>query len=383
VHGGTYSGFRVSRSALVVTEATAETVVVQGGKYVVEIDGVTSAAVRNLTIQGANELWGSGVRVENSSGVVVERNVIRQNHSFGIKIKDAQRTRVSGNDIAHNDTGIEVSGRVDGTSIVGNRIHDNDHMVTASRGGNGIVFTMTTGAVSVTGNRLWGNRAHHTTDPGYDGGAFEVYGASDLRIVGNVLWNNNNVMETGTDGTAPCANITFVRNIAYGAGSVPNETQGMLLRCAASSTIAHNVFDGLDAFAFYVTASGSFAGSITGLRIVDNIVIRGRAYSLERDLPASVVIDYNLVKPGNTTAQYGSYVGYVAGRGNTAELSDIRAWTTYEDHGLQAEPRFVDAGRRNYHLRAGSPAIDTAIRVFSESFAGRAPDRGPFEYVSN
>jgi parallel beta-helix repeat protein len=383
VRGGTYAHFRISRSGLIVTEASGENVVVAGGKYVIEIDGVTSATVRNLTIQGANELWGSGIRVENSTGVIVERNLIRQNHSFGIKIKNARGTRVRGNDISHNDTGIEVSGSVGGTSIAGNRIHDNNRMVTASRGGNGISFAKTNGVISVTGNLLWGNRARHLTDAGYDGGAFEVFGASDLRIVGNTVWNNNNVMETGTDGTAPCARITFLRNIAYGAGTVPNETQGMLLRCASNSIVAHNVFDGLDGCAFYVTATGLFSGSISGLRVVDNIVVRGRAYSLARGLPTSVLIDYNLVKPGNTTAQYGSYVGYVAGHGNTKTLSDIRAWTSYEDHGLQADPRFVDVGRRNYHLRAGSPAIDSGLRVFSETFAGRAVDRGRFEYTTS
>ena len=56
-------------------------------------------------------------------------------------------------------------------------------MVTSSRGGNGIVFTKTTGLVKATGNKLWGNRARHLTDSGYDGGAFEVYGASDTELV--------------------------------------------------------------------------------------------------------------------------------------------------------------------------------------------------------
>ena len=50
--------------------------------------------------------------------------------------------------------------------VVGNDIHHNDRMVTSSRGGNGIVFSKTTGRVTATGNRLWGNRARHLTDAG-------------------------------------------------------------------------------------------------------------------------------------------------------------------------------------------------------------------------
>src|SRR3989337_1263364 len=66
---------------------------------------------------------------------------------------------------------------------------------------------------------------------------------------------------------------------------------GLLLRCASDSLLAHNPFDGLDHYAFYVAAGGSFAGSIAGLRIVDNVIYRGRAYSLTSGLPTSLVID--------------------------------------------------------------------------------------------
>jgi len=128
-------------------------------------------------------------------------------------------------------------------------------------------------------------------------------------------------METGTDGSAPCARLTFVRNVAYGAGSVAGETTGLILRCASDSLFAHNTFDGLDHYAFYVAAGGSFAGSIAGLRIVDNVIYRGRAYSLTSGLPTSLVIDHDLVRPGGSAATYGRYVAYVAGRGNTDSLA--------------------------------------------------------------
>jgi parallel beta-helix repeat protein len=341
---------------------------------------VTSATVRRLTIANAPNQWGSGVRVETSQNVVIDGNLIRNNRSFGIKVKDAANVQILNNEIRKNETGIELSGSVSGARINANRIHHNDRMVTSSRGGNGIVFTKTNGTITVTNNRLWGNRARHLTDSGYDGGAFEVYGASDLRISGNVMWDNNNVMETGTDGTAPCSRITFTRNIAYGAGTVPGETQGLILRCAASSLFAHNTFDGLDTFAFYVSGSGSYAGSIAGLRIENNIVARGRAYSIGRQVPDTVVIDHGLVQPGGTAA-YARYVAYVDGRGNTSSLAEFRAWTGYDRHGIQTNPRFVDAAKRNYRLQSGSPAIDRGVVVVGGTVAGRAPDLGRFEWL--
>ncbi len=354
---------------------------ISGGTYVVLVRGVTSAAIRGLTIQDAPDQWGSGVRIESSSGVVIERNLIRDNHSFGIKVKDATGITIRDNEITKNDTGIELSGAVAGTVVSGNRIHDNDRMVTASRGGNGIVFTKTVGRVTASDNLLWGNRAPHLADSGYDGGAFEIYAASDIRIEGNVVWDNNNVMETGTDGTAPCNGIRFVRNVAYGAGTVPNETQGMILRCAADSLIANNTYDGLDTFAFYVTAAGAYAGSVDGLRIEDNIVAGGRSYSLAAGLPASLVIDYNLSNPGGSAAQYGSYVGYVEGKGNTSSLGQFSTWTGYDDHGVQADPTFLDSIAHDYRLAPLSPAIDAGVDVTDDGFAGLAPDMGAYEAV--
>lgn len=380
VRGGTYASFTIRRSGLVVQGAVGEVALVSGGNYVVLVKGVASATIRRLTIANAPNQWGSGVRVESSQNVVIDGNLIRNNRSFGIKVKDATNVQLVNNEIRKNETGIELSGAVDGARITSNRIHHNDRMVTSSRGGNGIVFTKTNGTITVTNNRLWGNRARHLTDSGYDGGAFEVYGASDLRISANVMWDNNNVMETGTDGTAPCSRITFTRNVAYGAGTVPGETQGLILRCAAASLFAHNTFDGLDTFAFYVSGSGSYAGSIAGLRIENNIVARGRAYSIGRQVPSTVVIDHGLVQPGGT-ATYARYVAYVDGRGNTSSLAEFRAWTGYDRHGIQANPRFVDPAKRNYRLQPGSPAIDRGVVVIGGTVVGRAPDLGRFEWL--
>jgi parallel beta-helix repeat protein len=379
VRAGTYAPFAITRSGLTVQAAAGQVVTISGGTYVVLVKGVTSATVRGLVIRDAPSLWGSGVRVETSQNVLVEGNDIRENHSFGIKVKDATNVTIRDNEITKNDTGIELSGAVGGTLVVDNDIHHNDRMVTSSRGGNGIVFTKTTGRITATGNRLWGNRARHLTDAGYDGGAFEVYAASDLVIRSNLLWDNNNAMETGTDGTAPCSRIEFTRNTVLGLGTVAGETTGMILRCADSSTIAHNVFDGVDDYAFYLSNSGGYAGSIVGLRIANNIVVRARAYSLGSGIPAGLLIDYNLVFPGGSQATYSDRVAYVSGRGNTTSLAEFRSWTGYEVHGLQADPLFVDRAAGNYRLQVTSPAVDAGMAVTSEPHVGAAPDMGAFE----
>ena len=381
VGAGTYPGFSVTRPGLTVEAAPDQQVVVAGGTYVVLVRGTSDVTIRGLVVSDAPDLWGSGVRVETSVRVRIESNLIHDNHSFGIKVKDATSVIIDDNEITKNDTGIELSGAVAGAVVSANRIHHNDRMVTSSRGGNGIVFTMTTGAITVVGNRIWGNRAPHLSDNGYDGGAFEVYGASDLRIEDNVVWDNNNVMETGTDGTAPCARLTFIRNVAYGAGTVAGETTGLILRCASDSLFAHNTLDGLDDYAFYVASGGAYAGSIAGLRIEDNIVYRGRAYSLTSGLPGSLVIDHQLVRPGGSSATYATHVAYVAGHGNTDSLAEFTSWTGLDIHGIQADPRFRDADGRDYRLTSTSPAIDVGVDVTGDAYVGAAPDLGRFEYA--
>jgi Right handed beta helix region len=384
---GTYGPFTISRSGKSGNPTRfaaypGESVTIAGNSSrsnVILVTGAHDIVLDRLIVTGAPTQYGAGVRIEEGSyRVTIERSTLRENRSFGIKIADSTDVKVKSNNIAKNETGIEISRAGSGVVIDGNRIHDNDRMVTSSRGGNGIVFHLTTGQIQVTRNQLYGNRARHLSGSGYDGGAFEVYGASNLVITGNVLWNNNNAMETGTDGT-PCSNNRFTRNIVRGLGSVAGETTGMILRCASKMLVAHNTFDGLDDYAFYLTDSGSFAASIHDLRIIDNIVVHGRAFSLDTGLPADVSIDYNLVSPGGSTATYSNYIAYVQGFGNTDSLAELRSWTGYEMHGIKAAPDFVDASGGDYRLRSQSPAIDAGVS-YGEGYAGTAPDVGRYEW---
>ena len=381
VGAGRYDSFEISRSDIAIRGELDAVAIVSGGKYGVQVHSATRVSISGLNFVDGPDRWGSGVRVDDSSDVLIEHNVMTNNHSFGIKVKNSERVTIRDNDISGNDTGIELSGAVPGVVIEDNRIHHNNRMVTSSRGGNGIVFHKTSGPVSVRNNLIWGNRAPHLDDSGYDGGAFEIFASSDLMIVDNVVWDNNNVVETGTDGSLPCNNIRFVRNVAFGASSVAGESVGLILRCASNTIVAHNTFDGLDWFAFYVAGSPSeFSGSIEGLMIVNNIAINGRAYSLTTMIPESVVIDWNLVHNPGSQAAYGAYLAYVEGVGNTRDFAELQRWTGYEVHGLNADPLVVDASSRDYRLSADSPAIDRGFEVLGDAYVGSGADIGYLEW---
>jgi parallel beta-helix repeat protein len=391
IHGGSYAGFVMSRSGtasapITFTSFATETATIVGdtGPNVIRVTGAHDIVIRGLTVTGAPSQWGSGIRVESGAArVTIEGNLLTGNRSFGIKLQGVGAVTIRGNDIRDNETGIEVSGGGAGVEILANDIHDHVRMVVNTvggnedRGANAIVFYRTMGPTRVVGNRIWNNRAV-SYDYGFDGGAFEVYAASGIWFEGNRTWNNENIMETGTDGAA-CDGLTYVRNVSYG-GAKTGPTMGMILRCASNTLVANNTFYDLDRFVYDVNANAtSFGGSIDGLRIINNIARQtaDKVYSIDSALPASVVIDYGL----SSTAS-GASIAYVAGHGNTSSLATFRTWTAREANGLQSDPKFSDVLRADFSVLASSPAVDRgeALDGITDLFAGAGPDTGRFEF---
>jgi len=383
IRGGTYAGFVVSRPSLTFKPYAGEVITVSGDSthtFVIRISATNHVTISGLTVQGAPARYGAGIKVDKSSSdITITGNRIRDNRSFGVLLENTSRVTVSRNRIYRNETGIQVSWISNGVKITSNRIFDNNRMIVNDatayndRGANGIVFYHASGPVSVTGNRISGHRAL-SHDYGYDGGGLEIYASKNLRFAYNAFWDNNNVLETGTDGAA-CSNITFIRNIAYGGANRTHSAEGLILRCASSSLIANNTFFDLDDFVYYVTQGGAFAGSIGSLRILNNIAAQPdtKIYSLQGALPSTLVIDYNL-----TYNASGGSIAWVSAFGNTPLLSVFGSWTGYDRHGRQGDPRILDG---QMHIAGTSPAIDhgTAISGVTGSVLGAAPDIGRWE----
>jgi hypothetical protein len=384
VRSGRYVGFAITRSGLpgaptVFAAAPGATPVLVGDDAhpeVVRIAGAHDVVVRGFEITGAPALWGAGVGVERSpGGVVVEGNAIHDDRSFGVEVADSTGVVVRGNLIAHNETGVQFEGAVPGGRIEGNVIRDNDRMVVNDalpwndRGAVGVSLYLTTGPLLVRGNRIFGNHAP-SHDYGIDGGAFEIYGASGVRMTGNTLYDNNDVLETGTDGVHPCEDDVLDHNIAWGASTL-GPAQGLILRCARRMVVAANTFVDLDSFVYDLSSDGGFAGSIEDLTIRDNIAFEhgSHPYSLDTDLPASVRIDHNL------SYDPGGPIAFVRGHGNTDSLAEFRAWTGYDAGGVQADPRFVDAAGHDFRLAPGSPAHAAGVPI-PGIVGGGAPDLG-------
>jgi hypothetical protein len=66
---------------------------------------------------------------------------------------------------------------------------------------------------------------------------------------------------------------------------------------------------------------------------------------------------------------------------NYTSLSALRSATGFEVNGVAGDPLFTDPAALDFTLRAGSPAIDAALRLpgINDAFAGAAPDIGAHE----
>ncbi len=370
LRSGTYPGFEVARSGLTFGEYSGETAIVSGS---IQVKGVTNTTIRDLTVQGVLTTKEAGLLVKDSSEVLITDNLIRGN-SFGLQLSRTHSVVVESNKITDNASGIEVHYEGEGNLIRNNQIFENTRYLDASRSATGINFYYTTGHITFSDNKVWG----HQTPDFSSGLGIEIYAASNITMTRNEFWDNGDLVETGTKGGLPCNNLTFTRNVAYKSG--PAVQQGLILRCASNSLIAHNTFDGLDKFVFTLSHQhGTYGASIEGLRIVNNIAVNGRVYSIETALPQSVVIDYNLAYNPGSDALYGKYIAYVSDKGNTASFGEFQAWTGYEAHGVNANPKFVDRATRDYQLAGDSPAIDRGIPIDQE-YRGSAPDLGSREH---
>jgi parallel beta-helix repeat protein len=386
LRAGVYrGGVTVRRSGLVLGGFPGETAVISGGgRDVVRFQGVSSGVLREVIVRDAPDVGGSGVIVGSSSNVTIEDDVVRDNRSYGIRTWNSTNVRIARNDIFANDTGVQVSYAAGGVVVADNLVHDNDRMIVNTpdvygddHGAVGIVFLKTSGPTLATGNQVWGNRAA-SYDYGQDGGAFEVYGASDVTISDNIAWDNKDVLETGTSGL-PCARLRFVRNVAYAASSLPGWSRGLILACASDSLVANNTLDGFDVSAVSVVQDPGnlYLGSVDGLRLTNNILVSDGApiYHLS-NVPGTVRIDRNLV-----WNRAGRSIAWIDGRGSTSNWATFRAWTGFEATGRNLDPQFNLASGPDHRLRPGSPAIDRGVRLpgLTDGYLGRGPDLGRWE----
>jgi parallel beta-helix repeat protein len=169
-------------------------------------------------------------------------------------------------------------------------------------------------------NTVDGNFAHDNEDSGIDCGS----GSNNTLIYNNVVYRNG---DHGIDDSkAPGARI--IANTVY-----KNVTSGINVEGSSTgATVANNI---------------SVDNGIDTLRSRGDILV-------DAGSTAGTTMDFNLVyltTPGKLLVWNSS---------SYSSLAAFRSATGQETHGIQADPRWIDALGGDFHLRAGSPAIDAA-----------------------
>lgn len=295
-------------------------VVGTGASYGVVLSGWSYLTISGLTISGTIHegiyvIGGSHNTVSNNE-VTLAGNPVSGQTASGIRLTNTADATVTDNNTHDNsDSGIYLTGSTTRALVARNVSSANARQY--QRNANGI-------NVIAAGNTILGNITHDNEDSGiqfYPGGNNNV-------AVGNVTYNNG---DHGIDDY----NVTGGR--ITGNTVFRNCTSGINIEGTSGNYVVENNI-AVDN-AVYPAYQG-----ISCSRRAGNIGVWDSA-------PATTTVDHNLVWLSKSGTQY------VFGSKYTS-LSAMQAATGQEQHGVQANPQFVDPASWNLQLQEGSAAID-------------------------
>ena len=280
---------------------------------------------------------------------VVKDFLIKNVSHYGVNITGAHNT-VSDNEFANVGSGIWIAG---GNNLITRNNAHNLKMINNTPGGDDD-YGATGYIINSANNEISYNTCTDCTAPSYDygsdGGFVEVWQVGDNSYIhNNHAVNTNGFFELGGDNSGTANGIKIQYNIIDSTGS---------LLCAHTS--------------------GGFAIPTSNVTIDNNTVINSAG--IVCDMPSGLSLRNNIFygdSPSgsgftHTNNLYSSQPGYSLGSGEKV-----------------GNPLFVNASGGDYHLQAGSPAIDAGANLgFTRDFengtvpVGSAPDIGAYEYGS-
>jgi parallel beta-helix repeat protein len=299
----------------------------------------SNVTVSNNQVSG---ITGYGFWANSSSGVTVSGNTISNTTSYGLHVDSSSNVTVSGNDVSGAGQravdlikyGIKLTDTT-ASLVSGNVSHDNSN--------DGIFLDATTNGVRVTGNEAFGNaRGYSRAAPGID-----VRGYNNT-VDRNISHDNE---DSGFQFYTGSHDNLVVDNLAYGNGDHGIDDLGSTNQRIISNTVYDNVAAGINV-----------EGSSTGATIENNIAVDNGIDSprtsgnirVDSTSTTGTTVNYNLVflSVPDVMYQWGS-VKYNS-------LQEFKGATGMETHGDEEDPTWVSAATGDFHLLAGSPAIDSA-----------------------
>jgi len=303
----------------------------------------------------------------NSDWIVVENFLVSESHESGIDInKGAEHNIVRNNEATKTGMGIAVHG--DHNLVTNNYAHDLTMVVNDQGGDNdfgavGIWLFSSNNEVSY--NRLINCRAP-SYDYGFDGGVVEFYGDVDSCYVHH-NWGENceGSFEVGGQGVTLTHNIISYNVYINNGGSGGYHVGGKFGVNFEDMQVENNVF--VD------TCHCEYAiGFWNGIPGPKDFIYRNNIFYI----PNTGSVSNN---PGFIHENNLYYLGDKLNIGMSPGPGD-----------KIGDPLFLNFNGKDFHLKAGSPAIDAGVNLnYSTDFDGNkvpegsAPDIGAYEYNSN
>lgn len=305
----------------------------------------------------------TGIKVQ-ADWVVVENFMISNSHQSGINIvKGADHNIIRKNEITTSGTGVSINGKYN--LVTGNYAHDLVMVVNNEGGDNdygavGIWLYSSNNEVSY--NRMLNCKAP-SLDYGFDGGVVEFYGDVDSCYIHHNLGENCvGSFEVGGQGVTLSHNLVSYNIYINNGGSGGFHVGGKFGVRFEDMRIENNVFSD--------TLKGDYSIGFwngipeTGAFLYQNNIFYIPNYQRVSNSPGFTHKN-NLYYLGGKTE-----IGFEPGPGDKI-----------------GDPLFQAVNKKDFHLKAGSPAIDSGINLgYTIDFEGHqvpvgtAPDIGAYEF---
>lgn len=361
--------------------------------------------------------WTDGIRVSASNNIVVANNEVYY-HSEGIVLSgDSSVVIVENNNIHHCYAGIasyegdytnKVS--VQDTIIRGNYVTQIlDEAITPSFNALRVVVQDNVCEYNAVNHLSMHNRGtdiilrhNYVKYGGYYSETMEAEGSSAISvgfgISGGIIENNfaayeyddsrwdGNGIIVDSNNVAGGGDVTVQNNIVY-----RNQGSGITLTRSPNVKVVNNVcIENGQAQTEKSNGAGlrfSSTGSTNAI-VVNNIFLNNVWEGIYGAgvLTQQTLIDNNLyvVASGTAAIKYNYDDSQVY-----TTIADIRTATSFEDHGIQQDPKFVDASIFDYHLLSSSPAISAGNVLYASLLdasgfsRGSTPEIGIYEFIAS
>jgi len=335
-----------------------------GGLF--EISGLSDITVQGIALVNAGtDDNHAGFLVEGSSNITIQGCTTTDTRSSGIGVWSSSNITISGNEVvlACNDGEQEciTIADTDGFVVANNHVH---HGGPGSIGGEGID--------TKDGSRngiVLANRVHHINRLGIYADAWDEH-TFNIEVLGNTVYScHGSGLAVAAENGGLLESVKLYNNLSYdnyhsgisvGGWGEPGAAHPMATILIVNNTLVGNGTSGWGGGVFLENSEA------TGVVIRNNVCSNNQSFQIADEIGLTdLVVSHNLLDT------FQDYPGELYG-------------TAYQ----LGDPLFVAASSKDFHLTAGSPAVDNGTSLDAPSTdldgchrpLGAAVDIGAFEF---